>query len=191
MKALIISLLAFLTVFGVGVQAQSVVAKPVLSKNDKKIFADFLKRTNRYIARREQLRTKAPPLAKEATPEQIQAFKVALQNTVRADRVNMRQGDVFTQQIAILIRKSIKDEFKGWEASELRKQVLESDTKGVPLKVNVPYPETKELVQMPPTLLLNLPLLHKDLRYRFIGRNLAILDRDSSLIIDFMKDALP
>jgi hypothetical protein len=66
-----------------------------------------------------------------------------------------------------------------------------SDTKGVPLRINYPYPESKELVEMPPALLLDLPQIHETLRYRFIGRSLVILDRDISIIVDFMREGLP
>ena len=63
--------------------------------------------------------------------------------------------------------------------------------KGVKLRVNAEYPETEELVMMSPTLLLTLPKLPPELRYRFVGRSLLLLDRDSSLIVDFMPNALP
>ena len=56
---------------------------------------------------------------------------------------------------------------------------------------NAAYPEDKELVQMPPPLLLALPQLPKDLRYRFIGRSLVLMDRDGALILDVMRNALP
>lgn len=73
----------------------------------------------------------------------------------------------------------------------MRETVLEADTKGVPLRVNYTYPETKELVEMPPTLLMKLPLLPKQVRYRFVNRHLLLVDRENSLIIDYMLDALP
>lgn len=161
------------------------------SSAEKAIIADFQKRAKRYVERREWLRGQLPKLPVDATPEQIQSFQRSLQDTVQADRINMREGDVFTQQIARLMRELIKKEFVGFERTELRARVLEADTKGVPLKANTIYPATKELVQMPPTLLLALPELPRELRYRFIGRSLAILDRDSSLIVDVMRDALP
>jgi hypothetical protein len=91
-----------------------------------------------------------------------------------------------------LIRATIKSEFKGKEKQELRKDVLvEADTKAVPLRVNYPYPESEELLEMPPTLLLRLPQLPKQIRYRFVGRNMLLVDRENGLIVDYMLDALP
>ena len=44
---------------------------------------------------------------------------------------------------------------------------------------------------MPPTLLLKLPQLPKQVRYRFVGRHMILMDRENDLIIDYMLDALP
>jgi len=86
----------------------------------------------------------------------------------------------------------IVNEFKGtWEGSELRSNVLEAETQGAVVKINAVYPDSAELVEMPPSLLLSLPALPKALRYRFIGRSLVLMDRDNALIIDYMTNALP
>ena len=44
---------------------------------------------------------------------------------------------------------------------------------------------------MPPTLLLKLPQLPKQLRYRFVNRNLLLVDRENGLIVDYMTNAIP
>ena len=166
-------------------------AQLTLSKDDKKILSDFEMRAGRYTKMRDIVLRRLPKLPKDATPEQIILNKTHLREGVQKARVNARQGDLFTQSATALIRSIIKQEFKGYEGAEIRQTVLEADQKGVPLKVNALYPETKELVEMSPALLLALPQLPKQLRYRYIGRSLAILDRDNGLIIDFMTDALP
>jgi hypothetical protein len=40
-------------------------------------------------------------------------------------------------------------------------------------------------------LLLILPQLPKEVKYRFVGRNLLLVDRDNNVIIDYMTNALP
>lgn len=169
----------------------SVITRAQLTPADKETISDFQKRAKRYVERRQELSSELPKLPAKATPEQIETFQRSLQAAVQKDRANMREGDVFTQQVSLLMRDLIKKEFVGFERSELRKQVLEADTKGVPLKANVIYPEEKELVPMPPPLLLTLPELPKELRYRFVGRAMILMDRDSGLIIDIMRNALP
>ena len=84
------------------------------------------------------------------------------------------------------------DDFKGRERVEFRDTVLrEAENKAVPLRVNYPYPESQELMEMPPTLLLRLPQLPKQLRYRFVRQNLLLVDRENGLIVDYMTKALP
>ncbi|HKY04629.1 MAG TPA: hypothetical protein VJQ56_07050 [Blastocatellia bacterium] len=152
---------------------------------------EFEDRVKQYVKMREQLEEKLPKLSKEAKPEQIEAHKNTFQEMVRSARAGARQGTVFTPGIASHIRAIIKREFKGKDLKDLRNTVLEAENKGVPLRVNYPYPVTKELVEMPPTLLLALPQLPKQMRYRFVGRNMLLVDRENGLIIDYMVNALP
>ena len=163
-----------------------------LSANDKLLVETFEKRAKDYAKMREQLEEKMPKLSKEAKPEEIQTHKTQFQERVRAARSGAKQGDVFTPEAMAFIRAVIKDEFKGKERVEFRDTVLrEADTKGVPLRVNYPYPESQELLEMPATLLLRLPQLPKQLRYRFVGRNLLLVDRENGLIVDYMTNAVP
>jgi hypothetical protein len=159
--------------------------------NKPPVVATFEKRVKEYSKLREQLEEKLPKLSKEAKPEEIQVHKDKFEEMVRSARTGAKRGDLFTPDAAAHIRAIIKEEFKGRERKELRETVLEADTKGVPLRVNYPYPETKELTQIPPTLLLKLPELTKHVKYRFVGRHLLLVDRENGLIIDYMLDALP
>ena len=151
----------------------------------------FEKRVKKYVSLREGLERKLPALSKDAKPEEIEAHKKAFEGMVRSARAGARPGEVFTPDIAGYMRNTMKAEFKGIDRKELRQAVLEADTKGVPLRVNYPYPETKELAQVPPTLLLKLPQLPKQVKYRFVGRHLLLVDRENGLIVDYMKNALP
>lgn len=179
-------ILAVLALLITGLNAQN-----PLSADDKKIIADFELRAKRYVDRRKQFQRRLPKLPKDATPEQIDANKEALQKLIQKARINAKQGNMFTQSATQLIRSIIKREFKGYERAEIRQAVFEADTKGVPIRVNEPYPDAKELVEMSPPLLLALPQLPKELRFRYIGRSLVVMDRDNALILDYMKDALP
>ena len=171
-----------------GTKAQT----PTLSGNNKLVAEAFEKRAKEYVQLRERLEEQMPKLSQEAKPEEIEKHKKQFQERVRAARVNAKHGDVFTPEAAALIRAIIKDEYKGKERVELRDTVLrESDTKAVPLRVNHPYPDSQETLEMAPTLLLKLPQLPKQLRYRFVGRNLLLIDRENALIVDYMTKALP
>jgi hypothetical protein len=162
-----------------------------LSIKERELVVGFRERVKDYTKLRESIEAKMPKLPKESTPEQIQAHKTELERRVREARPAAKRGQLFTPQIAAYIRALIKSEFRGAELKELRASVMEADTKGVPVRVNKVYPESKELIEMPPTLLLKLPQLPKQVRYRFVGRNMLLVDRENGLIVDYMLKALP
>ena len=151
----------------------------------------FTERVKQYVKLREQLEGKLPKLSSESKPEEIEAHQAAFAESIRTARAGAKPGDVFTPDIADLIRKAVREEFKGEKLKQLRADVLAADTKGVPLRVNALYPDTKESIEMPPTLLLKLPQLPKQMRYRFVGRHLLLVDREPHLIVDYLLDALP
>lgn len=154
--------------------------------------SEFEIKAKAYSKLREGIESQLPKLPKDATAEQIETHKTIFQKAVQAAISNNKQGFIFTPDSAQLIRNIIKKEFTGKERTELKKfLIIEAETKGIPLKVNFPYPEAKEQLEMPPTLLLNLPQLPKQLRYRFVGNNLLLVDRENGLIIDYMINAVP
>ncbi|HLL74581.1 MAG TPA: hypothetical protein VK421_04900 [Pyrinomonadaceae bacterium] len=153
--------------------------------------ATFEGRVRDYVAMREALEDRMPRLSQEASAEEIEAHKMRFQEAVRAERTRARQGDIFTPEAMEFIRAAVSDEFRGIDRAELLKAVSEAETQGVLLRVNHPYPESKELLEMPPSLLLRLPQLPKQVKYRFVGRNLLLVDRENGLIIDYMTNALP
>ena len=155
------------------------------------VTAAFEKRVREYADMREAIEEKTGELPDSSTPAQIEAHKAKFQTAVRAARAGAVPGQLFTRDAARHIRTVIASEFKGRDRAELVKSVTEAETKGVPLRVNHPYPESKELLEMPATLLLKLPTLPKQVKYRFVGRNLLLVDRENGLIIDYMTNALP
>jgi hypothetical protein len=159
---------------------------------DKQLAGAFEKRVKDYVKLRENIEAKMPKLSTEAKPEEIETHKKQLQESVRAARAGAKHGDIFTPDAAAMIRSIIKEEFKGKDRVDLRKAVLvDAEVKSVPLRINYPYPEVKEQLEMPPTLLLKLPQLPKQIRYRFVGRNMLLVDRENGLIIDYMGNAIP
>ena len=151
----------------------------------------FEKQVKSYIELRNKVRENAPKLSKDSTPEQIQAYRTALQLSLRNARPNAKRGEFFLPATADFIRRTLKTEFQGKDRKELREQIFETETQGVVLRVNFPYAQSAELSEMPATLLTKLPQLPKELRYRFVGRNMLLVDRESDLILDVMPDALP
>jgi hypothetical protein len=182
----------------IGVAVFSIVSSPLLAvsqaagpNEQPKTVAAFEDRVKQYVKLREKIEEAMPNLSKEAKPEEIEAHKKAFQEKVRTARAGVKPGDVFTPDIISHIRATLKREFKGKDLKDLRETVLEAETKGVPVRINYPYPANKELGEMPPTLLLALPQLPKQVRYRYVGNHLLLVDRENGLIVDYMVNALP
>jgi hypothetical protein len=188
--AILFSLL-MLTSLSTAVAQQSPVVERALSAREKQTIAAFEKRVKQYLKLRGRVKGKVPKLSKDSTPEQIAASEKAFVAALRTARAGARPGDIFTPDIAAYIRSTLKGEFKGTDRKEIRKVVLEAETAGVPLRVNYPYPDEKEFTEMPATVLLRLPTLPKEVKFRYVGRNLFLVDSDNNMIIDYMLDALP
>ena len=164
-------------------------AKP--TAEEQKLIAAFNQHVKDYLKQRQSVAKKLPSLSKEATPEQITSYQDKFVAELRAMRAGTMQGYIFQPAFADYVRTTIKTEFPPSDKAEIKQTILEADTKGVPLRVNYPYPETKELAQIPPTLLLKLPQLPKEVKYRFVGRHMLLVDTDNGLIVDYMLNALP
>jgi hypothetical protein len=162
-----------------------------LSAADKRALNEFGQRVKDYLKLRSQVKGRLPSLSKDSSAAQIDAYRKSFDEALRAARAGAKRGDVFNTSGSDYIRRTLKTEFDRKEKAELRKTVFEAENKDVLIRVNYPYPETKELTEMPPTLLLKLPQLPKEVKYRFVGRNLLLVDRDNNLIIDYMGNALP
>lgn len=155
------------------------------------IASEFEQRVRAYTKQRESIEATLPTLPKAASAEQIAAHKKALLNGVLAARKVTSRGSIFTPESEKYIRSVIAATYTGRDRMELRKELSEAENATVPVKVNAVYPESAELLEMPPTLLMALPQLPKQVRYRFVGTSLLIVDRESHLIVDYMTNALP
>jgi hypothetical protein len=149
----------------------------------------FNERVKQYMKLRKK--TEVPKLSDKSKPEDIEAQMTALRERIVNARSGAKPGDIFTPEISRLIRRAIKQELTREQLRRLRGTLREADTKGIRMRANAPYPETKELIEMPPALLLRLPTLPRDLQYRFVGGYLLLVDKDASLIVDVMPGAVP
>lgn len=192
MTMLCLALLAAPALPGGDPSAQEPRTAPVAATtNNNELLDSFAESVKGYVKLRERMEKRLPKLSKNSTAEELAAHETALQELVRGARAGAKPGDLFGPPIADYIRATIRSEFRGGDVKDLRETVLEADTKGVPLRVNYPYPETKELTQIPPTLLLRLPELPEQVKYRFVGRNLLLVDGKNELIVDYIPNALP
>lgn len=166
-------------------------ARPLLAAAEDPAIAAFNERLKQYIKLRKKAEGHPAKLSDKSKPEEIETHLTMLQASITTARTGAKPGDIFAPDIARYIRRAIRREFKGERLRQLRENIREAETKGVPMRANALYPETKEMIEMPPTLLLNLPPLPRELQYRFVGGRLLLIDKEARLIVDFMAGAVP
>ncbi len=158
---------------------------------------EFQDRVHAYLELRKQAQKADPPMKDKATPEEIAKHRARLGASIAEARSGAKQGDIFSPPIAAHIRAVIRDHLRGRAGSGAREKAnegnprVEGSPEPVILKVNALYPDSAPVSSVPPLLLSKLPALPEELQYRFVGRDLILLDATASIIIDYLRNVMP
>lgn len=160
------------------------------SAKDAAAVQDFETRVTKYLDLRKQ--TAGSPPAPTTSATKLKNSQEGIRARIQAERANAKQGDIFTTEIAAYFQRQIASAFKGKRGARILTSLEHAEPKtNVPLRVNQAYPDGTPLQSMPPTLLLRLPKLPRELQYRIVGRNLVLLDIEPNLAVDILPDAIP
>jgi len=135
-------------------------------------------------------------IAKLGEPESVSAQR-ALAHALAAKRADAKPGDIFRPEVEPVFRRLIAEQLEGPDALDARKTFLEGNPGDEPpsvpfvVRVNGGYPVGAPRSTVPPSLLLTLPPLPACLHYRFVGRDLVLVDSVAGLIVDFLPAAAP
>jgi hypothetical protein len=159
----------------------------------------FEDRLEAYTKLRKTATERVPPLEKKTTPEQIRKRELILAEAIRKARPDARVAEILAPDIKPIINTILRNRMQGSQGKKTRASIKEGNPKNEKapgevepvLKVNAEYPKNSPLSTVPPSLLLRLPKLPKDVEYRFVGRTLILRDREANIIIDYMKEAVP
>jgi hypothetical protein len=137
-------------------------------------------------------------LIKIGSREETAEAQKDLAHRIAAKRDKARQGDIFLPKIQPLFRRLIAAQLEGPDTLPARKAVVEGnpgeeEEASVPVvvQVNAEYPPGAPRSTVPPSLLLTLPHLPPSLQYRFVGRDLVLVDSVAQIIVDFLPAAAP
>jgi hypothetical protein len=160
--------------------------------------ADFSRRVSEYVGLRAKLEKDVAKLPEKATPEQISAYEKALNDRLRRARRSVKQGNIFTPEIAKHFRSALAKSVKGDVQGVMKEESLDirRNTEGeappkVPLRINARYPEETPVASVPPQVLRTLPQLPEGLEYRYVGSNFLLHDTRANLIVDYVPDIVP
>lgn len=157
----------------------------------------FKQRVEEYAQLRQRLEKGLPKLKKKTSAARIAAHKQALAAAIRANRADAKPGDIFVPEAQLFLRRIVQSQLHGAKGASARAATHDGNPKidpkspPVTLQVNAAYPAKAPRSTVPPVVLLSLPPLPKELEYRFVGRDLVLLDVTANLIVDYMHDAVP
>jgi len=153
----------------------------------------FNRRVDDYLAVRRQVeRVVAGPRPSSDRQEILKAAD-ALAGAIQSARATARQGDIFSVAVAADIRRQIRTILAGdgRRAADLfADREPELGRPRVQPIVNGRFDWELDAV-MPPALIEGLPPLPGELQYRFVGRDLMLIDIVAGLVVDILPRALP
>jgi hypothetical protein len=165
-------------------------AIPAQKPDDAQTVKEFTARVSRYLDERKKQAGSSPRPSN--SPEQLDEAQQVVAAKSQDMRVEAKQGDIFSADIAAYFRRQIAATLSGPKGAKIRSSLRSADpVRNLNLRVNQKYPHGVPLQSTPASLLLNLPELPKELQYRIVGRNLVLLDITPKLVVDFVPDAIP
>jgi hypothetical protein len=180
---------------------------PQVVRMDSEVLDEFYEEVEEYVRLRHKAVDVVPPLPENATAEQIATRQKALTAAILKYRKSSKKGEIFKPEIETAFRRVFKEVFEGPEGPAILKEIKQGNPKveGVPdpkdptkeaprpvkLVVNVAYPDDAPFSSVPPSLLLKIPVLPPEVRYRFVGRALIARDTEANVILDFISDIVP
>lgn len=151
---------------------------------DAETLADFVRRVQEYSSLRQRLETGVPSLQVTTNPDEIIKTESLLARRIRTARASARRGELFTRSMEAQVKKLFR-------ARVHTTTLIAEDNPGeFRLRLNASYPKEKPVATMPPNLLLMLPELPEDVQYRFVGRQLVLLDVRANIVIDYIRYAI-
>ncbi len=159
---------------------------------EARLLADFDRRVKEYVKLHKAARSEVHRLKPTNSAEKIGDYQRQLALRIRAARVGARQGNIFTPEIAVEIRRLIGITMQGSGADRIRESLRHAEpAKLAVLRANGDYPDAVPLQSTPPSLLLNLPPLPPEIDYRVVGHDLVLRDTEANLIVDYITNAIP
>jgi len=153
------------------------------------IVADFEHRVDQYTALHRLLEAVLPPIVFPNSPHEVMRATAQQRDAIRRGRMNAREGDIFTPQIAEYFRLVIAETRK----NDFTNLLNETQTQIEPLgtaRINERWPGAT-LTTTPPDLLTAFPPLPAEVEYRFVHDDLVLWDMHVDLVVDVLRSAIP
>ena len=153
----------------------------------------FTDATRGYAWLHRRIENNLAPLEVNSTPETIHRLLQEMTAAIRAARPDARQGEFFTDALAVELRLRIADalaanDFTAWDVHAVE-AADGINPAMVTLAVNGPFPWIYASAMLP-CVLDALPELPPELQYRIVGSTLVLIDVHAGLVLDLLPHAL-
>lgn len=146
-----------------------------------------------YVQLHRQIERQLPPFRAHSDAEDVIESSNAMASALQTARAGVREGNLFTPEVAALLRTRVSDALaaRGFLPEEMVAATLEeADEDAAFPAVNGRFPWRRGAA-MWPCVLDALPALPHELQYRFVGRDLVLIDTHADLVIDILRNAVP
>lgn len=190
-----------------GASRNAHISPPVDVEMDAKVLAKFQHEIEEYTELHQELLHRVPTVRPQSSPEEIAAHKDKMRVAIQKERKGAHQGEIFKPQVEAAFRHIIDTQLAGPDGKAILEGTRQGNprSEGVPtprqpnaqfkrpvtVAVNAAYADDAPMSSVPPHLLLKLPQLPEEVRYRFVGRDLILRESEANVILDFIKNVLP
>ena len=160
---------------------------------EERVLRGFDAGINQYVRLHRRLERSLPPEHLFDDSEDMSMITDALHAALVDARPYAREGSIFTPAVAYAFSARLERaiESLGRTPAEVWIAMNRGYMSGVPeIAVNDRFP-TIRYARVWPALVDALPALPDELEYRFVDRDLVIVDVHADLIVDILRDALP
>jgi hypothetical protein len=153
---------------------------------------EFTTAVHDYVMLHRRIDTRLPRLGDAESAQRIVTTSNALAAAIQAARPNAHEGDLFTPAVATAVRAIIANalESRGFLSEEMVADSLDEADPEAPLPVvNGRFPWLRGAATWS-CILTALPALPEELQYRFVARDLVLVDIHADLVVDILRDAI-
>ena len=151
----------------------------------------FHRALDAYMTLRRRLEQDVPPLRTSGNVREIREAVDARRAAVRRARAQAQRGDMFNAEVASLFRMRIQQILLANDdlVAELMHEMSEDGGGWSAAVVNGEF-SWSTAAATPPPVLAALPPLPDELQYRFVGRDLVLVDVDASIVLDILPGVI-
>jgi hypothetical protein len=161
---------------------------------EERTLTAFKARVDRYVALHRRLERSLPPEQMFDDWEEMSEARDDLADAIRDARPHARAGGIFSPGFRALVTRRVEETLAraNYDLETVLAAINDEVVPGGPrLKVNGRFPWDHVGAAMWPALLQRLPPLPRELEYRFVDRDLVLIDVHADLVVDILKEALP